>query len=338
MDPPFDREVHIRSPDITPGMIESITEVRKSLEGNDLFGQYATWCSDEIIVLFLIARQCNVKQAVDLLASALKWRITRVPSDGGIESTEGWEARMSKEGETGKIYVPGYDKWERPVVIFDNSVQNTKSADDQQTFLAWNLEYACKMMPKTVDKYLIFMHLEVFSLFNCPSISVVKETIFMLCSGYPERLGHCICYRPPAVFKTVFNAIKGLIDPKTVSKLIFITGDVSDGSENDLKLRELIGDNWKILTGAEQPVVKTGCSPGYDHSQYWPMAMARLQNILSRNDEAEVENEGASRGSVEALQGSEVEAQPDTASSSEPSLPSPPPLVADIVPPAPADP
>jgi hypothetical protein len=32
---------------------------------------------------------------------------------------------MSKEAETGKIYVAGHDRWCRPVVVFDNSVQNT---------------------------------------------------------------------------------------------------------------------------------------------------------------------------------------------------------------------
>jgi hypothetical protein len=36
------------------------------------------------------------------------------------------------------------------------------------------------------------------------------------------------------------------IDPKTVSKMVFITGDVSEGSDNDLKLKELIGPNWKV--------------------------------------------------------------------------------------------
>lgn len=36
------------------------------------------------------------------------------------------------------------------------------------------------------------------------------------------------------------------IDPKTVSKMVFITGDVSEGSANDLKLREMISSEWKV--------------------------------------------------------------------------------------------
>jgi hypothetical protein len=67
------------------------------------------------------------------------------------------------------------------------------------------------------------------------------------------------------------------IDPKTVSKILFINGDVSDGSENDLKLREIIGDDWKIKTGAEQPVYSRGCSPGYKHDVHWPIVMERIR-------------------------------------------------------------
>ena len=31
------------------------------------------------------------------------------------------------------------------------------------------------------------------------------------------------------------------IDPKTMSKLVFISGDISEGSENDQTLRDIIG-------------------------------------------------------------------------------------------------
>ena len=62
--------------------------------------------------------------------------------------------------------------------------------------------------------------------------------------------------------------------------MIFITGDVSDGSKNDLLLKEIIGDNWKVLTGAEQPVLQvtsTPSSPGYDHAKMWPAFLERVK-------------------------------------------------------------
>lgn len=64
--------------------------------------------------------------------------------------------------------------------------------------------------------------------------------------------------------------------------MVFITGDVADGSANDKLLRDLIGDNWKALTGAEQPVLqktKTPSSPGYLHAEQWPALMKRVEAV-----------------------------------------------------------
>jgi len=97
-----------------------------------------------------------------------------------IDTLAGWEQKLSRESETGKIYVPGHDKWGRSVVIFDNSVQNTSNVDGQMTFLAWSLEYAFRFMKPEVDKYLVFMHMENFSLFNMPGFSSTRETIHMV--------------------------------------------------------------------------------------------------------------------------------------------------------------
>jgi len=51
------------------------------------------------------------------------------------------------------------------------------------------------------------------------------------------------------MFTTVFNTVKALIDPRTRNKVIFLNGDVSEGSANDKLMRMVIGDNWKKLTG-----------------------------------------------------------------------------------------
>ncbi len=59
--------------------------------------------------------------------------------------------------------------------------------------------------------------------------------------------------------------------------MIFIRGDVSDGSENDTLLKTIIGPNWKHLTGADQPVHSPGASPGYKHDEYWADIMRRVE-------------------------------------------------------------
>eukprot|EP01034_Spumella_vulgaris_P023948 gene23948-30232_t len=204
---------------------------------------------------------------------------------------------MSKESETGKIYCPGYDKWGRSILILDNTVENTKSIDDQMTFLAWNLEFAIKMMKPNVDKYLVFMHLSNFSFFNTPPLASTKETINMLCNCFPERLGHCIAYQPPTVFRIFFNTVKGFLDPKTASKMVFIIGDVSEGSENDLLLKSIVGDDWKALVGVEQPIAIKGNSPGYHHEKHWPTVIERLSSLTPTGSNANTPS-SSSKGGV----------------------------------------
>ena len=73
------------------------------------------------------------------------------------------------------------------------------------------------------------------------------------------------------------------IDEKTANKVIFISGDVSDGSANDIKLTQIMGSDWKIKTGAEQTQLPN-CSPGYDHTVYWPTVVDRINTINSNSN------------------------------------------------------
>jgi hypothetical protein len=57
----------------------------------------------------------------------------------------------------------GFDRWGRPIVVLDNSVENTNSIADQMLFLAWNLESTMQEMPSTVDKFCLFI--------VCPALS-----------------------------------------------------------------------------------------------------------------------------------------------------------------------
>lgn len=78
------------------------------------------------------------------------------------------------------------------------------------------------------------------------SPQVTRETIQMLTTCYPETMGHCIIYLPPRIFSAFFDSVKRLIDPRTASKIVMITGDCSAGSPNDKTMCELIGPEWKV--------------------------------------------------------------------------------------------
>jgi hypothetical protein len=91
------------------------------------------------------------------------------------------------------------------------------------------------------------------------------------------------------VFEFFFNRVKSFIDPRTAAKMKFVRGDTSDGSANDLELRQLIGEDWKQLTGVDQHVYvspsPTPTSPGYDHATFWPGCMARVNVLQAEENE-----------------------------------------------------
>jgi len=301
-----DKSIHVLStippPDSLNG--EKIKELRQLLIQNEIIEEKSEGLPDKQLVRYLIARNYDVKKSYDLFMVAFNWRQLRKPDE--LEMIDGWGNRMGRESETGKSYVQsGRDKFGRPVIVLDNSVQNSPDGPMQIDFLAWILELAIREMPADCDKYLIFVHLENFTLMNNPSMATVRETLKMLSECYPERLGHLILYKPPFVFKAVFEAIKMFLDIKTSSKLLFLYGDDSDGSDNDTLMKHVVGDEWKTLTGAGQPVLVNHSSPGYDHSIFWPRLLERV-NVLQ-------EREAALKGlKVEDMFGIPMESTPDT--------------------------
>jgi hypothetical protein len=54
-----------------------------------------------------------------------------------------------------------------------------------------------RMMPPTVDKVCLVIHLHRMSMSTAPSMTATKETIDMLTKAFPEMLGTCILMQPP---------------------------------------------------------------------------------------------------------------------------------------------
>jgi hypothetical protein len=78
---------------------------------------------------------------------------------------------------------------------------------------------------------------DTIPLMHHPLLQSTKETLAMVLNYYPERLGHCIMYKMPAVAAIFINGIKKLCDPKTASKIVMIHGDSSDGTRSSARHR-----------------------------------------------------------------------------------------------------
>ena len=70
-------------------------------------------------------------------------------------------------------------------------------------------------------------------------------------------------------FSVFLSAVSYVIDPITRGKLCIVRGDYSENSENDMLMKYLIGDQWKSITGVDQPRFNDNASPGYNHEVYW---------------------------------------------------------------------
>ena len=241
-------------------------QLKASLEGDVLAAKHANYAFDDSVLRrFLTARENDVVKARKLLTQALDWRETRKPYVHDYEELE-------REARTGKVRVAEEtDKWGRSVVVFDNTVQNTKDPEANMRFLAFCLEHALRKMDlkgKGAEKYVVFMQLEHFSLLNNPSWKVTKETCLMLMACFAECCGNIIVYGAPRVFYGVYVTCKPFIDPVTSRKILFC------GPNNaETLLQDVVGPHWRTLMGASMPKETSKSSPGYVHARNWTQTL-----------------------------------------------------------------
>lgn len=206
------------------------------------------------------------KKALKLLKETIEWRSEVRPDllrAGPLED----------EARTGKIKRPGLDRHGRPLLILDNTVENTSEQEGQMTYLRWNIENLGRQMKNGVEKQATFIHLTDFSIFNTPPMSSTKHTMDLFANFYHERLGHCVLWQPPAYFYVFLATVKPFIDSVTYSKVVIVRGDYSPGTKNDDLMNLLIGEDWRVKTGVGGERETPKSSPGYKHDEYWSAIM-----------------------------------------------------------------
>ena len=287
----LDKYTHIQAPDLSKVTekesicLSEFQEAAQRLEVVKENPDFLSFTEKEVLIRFLIARDWQVKKSLKMLLEALRWR-SRRPSHRWCLANDPDRCKLFRyHASLGKIYVPGVDIHGRPVMVFDNSKENSNSADEMMQFLAWNMEFCRRTAQAPADKIMLFMHLTDFSFFNQPPMAVTKETITILSIAFPESLGTCVILNAPAAFRLFWNAVSRLIDPKTRSKVFMLSGDISDGSKNDNMMQQIVGPNWKKLTGAGQPIHDSAystkaskvidASPGFELNTYWKSVMER---------------------------------------------------------------
>ncbi|GAA5976469.1 hypothetical protein JCM5350_001700 [Sporobolomyces pararoseus] len=208
----------------------------------------------------LRATKWDYLQALKRAEETLVWR-----REYNVEGMQ--EGEVSKEGETGKELVFGFDNDKRPVLYMHPYRQNTQTGPDQIKFVVWCLERALDLTPAT-DPATEMLCLCIDFGANLKdtksqptTLSQARKVLEILQTYYCERLGKAICVNIPGFFFTFYKLVSPFVDPVTKEKIRFLEGKADATSLiPPSQLQKIFGGQINFE---------------YDHSTYFP-ALTKL--------------------------------------------------------------
>mmetsp|Transcript_8629 Transcript_8629/g.23679 ORF Transcript_8629/g.23679 Transcript_8629/m.23679 type:complete len:317 (-) Transcript_8629:45-995(-) len=181
---------------------------------------------DLTLIRYARARNCDAEKARAMLEDTLHWR-----KHFGADEVHTKRAELRHEGETGKTFVADFlDREGRPVIIMRPANENTRSHGPAIQHLVYTLERAISLMREDgPQKLVLLIDYKGYSLRNAPAMKTSRETLHILQSHYPERLGKAMCVDAPWLFSSVYNALQPFIDPETKKKIAFVSTTTPKG-------------------------------------------------------------------------------------------------------------
>ncbi|CAL5220070.1 g2021 [Coccomyxa viridis] len=181
---------------------------------------------------FLRARQHDLKKARDMYAASVKWR-----GEFGVDTILE-DFHFHERDAFISLYPQGYhktDKSGRPIFIQHLGAINYKKMSEITTedrMIRFHVqEYErCARCIMPACSIVAGRHIDqTFAIIDVKGVGLkhltgdIKRMLARIMSidqnNYPEMLGHTCIINAPGVFKLVWSAIKGFIDPKTQEKI-----------------------------------------------------------------------------------------------------------------------
>ncbi|GMH03684.1 hypothetical protein Nepgr_005523 [Nepenthes gracilis] len=192
---------------------EKLRTMRAFVESHDPSSKEA----DELMLRrFLRARDLHVEKGGGLFLRYLKWRREFVPNGCIVES------EVPNEIAQDKVFLQGYDKQARPIVVILGArhFQN-KQPDEFKRFVVYLLDKICERIPAGQEKFAVIGDLQGWGYSNI-DIRGYLGVVSILQDYYPERLGKLFLIHVPRLFATVWKVVYPFIDKKTRTKIIFV--------------------------------------------------------------------------------------------------------------------
>ncbi|KAL4778810.1 hypothetical protein BJX76DRAFT_342398 [Aspergillus varians] len=193
---------------------------------------------DSLVLRFLRARKWDVKKALMMLVSTLRWRLLDAKVDEDVmfngehlalEQLKSKDPAEKKKGEDfmkqfriGKSFLHGVDKNGRPICYVRVRLHRAgdQSAESLERFTVYTIETARMMLVAPVETACIIFDMTDFSLANM-DYHPVKFMIKCFEANYPECLGVVLIHKAPWIFSSIWNVIKGWLDPVVAAKIKF---------------------------------------------------------------------------------------------------------------------
>lgn len=154
-----------------------------------------------------------------MLSETLRWRAQFKPE------LLVWED-LAEEAARGKVYIlDQFDLEGRPIVFM--RPRKEVYGGDNEMRIRW-VVYVMEMASKIADecspdgKMTWLIDFVGYNRKNQPPWKVSLQTLNIVQSHYPERLGRAVNFKPPFLFELFWKAIRPFVDPVTREKLVFL--------------------------------------------------------------------------------------------------------------------
>ncbi|CAG8434799.1 11757_t:CDS:2 [Ambispora gerdemannii] len=184
-------------------------------EDDAYYSHERAWVTEACLKRYLRASKWHINDAKQRIKYTLEWRRDYKPDQIDMEE-------MIEENLTGKMYLHGFDKYGRPILVLRPGYENTKAGPSQVRNVVFWFEKAITLMPENVETITILVDFNKTSARTSPGLGIAKEFMHVLGSHYPERLGLACVINGPWYFWTFFKLIGNFIDPVTKEKIQFV--------------------------------------------------------------------------------------------------------------------
>lgn len=186
---------------------------------------------DNLILRFVRARKWDTEKALQMLFRSLDWRVNDMPADkwvyeaDGPSYLQGINQGFIKNLTTEKAWIKGRDKFNNPIYVFQakKHFASDSTVEQGKRFVILTIETIrlfLRDINESCDTVTVVFDLTGFTLKNADYASI-KFLAECLEAHYPETLGFILVHNAPWIFSTVWNIIKGWIDPFVAAKINF---------------------------------------------------------------------------------------------------------------------